>query len=120
MGNSVGQSVVMSQIRGPNAERASTTLKYESDTIVVTKDSVNYDLKDNSTHLWARINVTRNITVRINGGSAAIRLNAITEDAIDLLDGESYDMDEFPITNIYVTTGAENDVTVRVVMVGWN
>lgn len=115
----VGNSVVASQIRGLEAERASTTLKYEADTLNIPENTTNYDVKANSDKLFEKINIIREITLRVNDGSIGFSLNSTGEDIIDLLKNEVYEMEGFPISNIYISTGS-NPAVVRIVIIGWN
>lgn len=117
--SSVGNSVIMSQVRGLSAERASTTSKYEADTLVIPANQTDYDVKEVSSRLFNKINVIREMTLRVKSGNIAFRLNAVDQDPIDLLRDEIFTLEGFPVTNIYVTTSSD-EATVRIVMIGWN
>ena len=118
MSNGVGNSVVRGQIMH-DPERAATTLKYEADTITVGASETDYDIKAASSKLWNKINVTREMTLRVTEGNIALKMNSINEDPIDLLMNEVFEIEGYPISNLFVSTG-DASATIRVIMIGWN
>lgn len=118
MSNGVGNSVVRGQIMH-DPDRAATTLKYEADTVNIGASETDYDIKASSSKLWNKINITREMTLRVTEGNIALKMNSVNEDPIDLLQNEIFEIEGFPISNLYVSTGSSS-ATIRVVMIGWN
>jgi hypothetical protein len=94
-----------------------SSITYDAITLEVSAHVTDLNIKDN-TELFNKIEVARELVFR-NTDPVAVRLNSISNAAIDLLEGEGINMSGVPISNIYLSTGDRSSL-IRIWILGWN
>ena len=89
---------------------------YDAISLTTSGTIIDYSLKENTT-LFDRITVIREMTLR-NTLPVYVKLNVVTNAAIELLEGEGINSSGLPIEDIFIT--AVSGTLVRIFGVGWN